>query len=184
MRKIVAAINMTIDGVCDHMVLMPGEDIHDHYTALLNGADAILYGRITYQLMEYWRPFKEKPSGERSMDEFATAIDRIPKIVFSHTLKNTGWDSAELSDQTVEEMILELKRSGNDGSRDILIGSRSLIIQLMKLGLIDEFQFCIHPMVAGEGMQLFEEAKERTLFKLLNTKIFDSGAILLYYGRS
>ena len=89
MRKIIAAINMTLDGFCDHTVLLPDEEIHRHYTELLSDADAILYGRITYQLMQYWQALVKNPSGEKSMDDFAIAMDKIPKIVFSQTLKNT-----------------------------------------------------------------------------------------------
>jgi len=122
MRKIVAAINMTLDGFCDHTVLLPDEEIHQHYAELLRDADAILYGRITYQLMQYWQDLVKDPSGKESMDDFAMAIDKIPKIVFSHTLKNAEWDSANLSNQTIEEKVLELKRHPG---KDILIGSRS-----------------------------------------------------------
>ena len=81
MRKLIAAINMTLDGFCDHTVIIPDEEIHQHYADLLDNADVVLYGRITYQLMEYWRTLKENPSGEKSMDDFAIAIDKIPKTI-------------------------------------------------------------------------------------------------------
>lgn len=178
MRKVVAGINMTLDGFCDHTAIVPDEEIHQHYAELLDTADVILYGRITYQLMQYWQTLVQNPSGEKSMDDFATAMDKIPKIVFSHTLKNTEWDSAGLSDKSPEEMVMELK---HQPGRDILVGSRSLIIQLMKLNLIDEFQLCVHPVIAGRGLPLFENFKDRTLLKLTKTKPFNSGAILLYY---
>ena len=90
MRKVIAAINMTLDGFCDHTAGLPDEEIHQHYTELLGQGDAILYGRTTYQLMEFWRTFLENPSEEKSMNDFAIAIDNIPKIVFSHTLKNVN----------------------------------------------------------------------------------------------
>ena len=148
MRKIIAAINMTLDGVCDHTAGLPDEEIHQHYTELLGQAVLILNGRIKYQLMEFWRTILENPSDEKSMNDFAIAIDKIQKIVFSHTLKDVEWDSARLSDQAIEEEVLELKQSRNGGSKDILVGSRSLIIQLMKLNLIDEYQLCVHSVVA------------------------------------
>ena len=108
----------------------------------------------------------------------ALAIDKIPKIVFSQTLKNTEWDSAKLATKEIEKEVLELiQQSG----KDILVGSRSLIIQLINLNLIDEFQICIYPMVEGKGLSLFDKIKDRTIFKLLKTKIFNSGAIVLYY---
>ena len=141
MRKIIAAFNMTIDGFCDHTALVPDEEIHDHYTQLLAQADAILYGRITYELMKFWQPFVKKPSGEKSMDDFAVAIDNIPKIVFSHTLQHTEWDSAKLADQSLEETVNAVKKQSG---KDFLVGSRSLIIELANLNLIDEYQLCIH----------------------------------------
>ncbi|GAA0879144.1 dihydrofolate reductase family protein [Algoriphagus jejuensis] len=183
MRKILAAINMTLDGFCDHMAIAPDEEIHQHYQELLGDADAILYGRVTYQLMQFWQTLAENPSGEKSMDDFATAMDKIPKIVFSHTLKDTdpmitGWESAELSAQSLEEKALELKQKSG---KDIFVGSRSLIIQLMNLKLIDELQLCVHPVVAGGDLPLFEKISDRTSLKLIKTKTFGGGAVVLYY---
>ena len=186
MRKVIAAINMTLDGFCDHTAGIPDEELHQHYSELLDNAGVILYGRTTYQLMQFWQTLLKNPSEEKSMNEFAVAIDKIPKIVFSHTLKNTdpiaiGWDSAKLSNQPIEEEVSELKQSRNGGSKDILVGSRSLIIQLMNLNLIDEFQLCVHPVIVGKGLPLFDKVKDRTIFKLFKTKTLGSGAIVLYY---
>lgn len=180
MGKIIAAINLTIDGFCDHTVLSPGEEIHQHYTDLLTFADAILYGRTTYQLMQYWQEVLENPSDEPSMNDFAAAIDKIPKIVFSRTLTDTGWGSATLANQPLVEVVSELKQKPG-GS--ILVGSRSLIVALTNLNLVDEYQFCIHPVVAGKGLPLFDKINDRTVFTLLKTKIFNSGAALHYYRR-
>lgn len=178
MRKVVAAINMTIDGFCDHTAGIPDEEIHQHYTDLLNSSDTILYGRITYQLMEYWRTILENPTGEKSMDEFAVAIDKIPKIVFSNTLKNIDWKSAKLATQSIKEEAFALKQQVG---KDILVGSPSLIVQLTKLHLIDEYQLCIHPVIIGSGLPLFKNISEKIILKLIKTKKFDSGAIILYY---
>lgn len=178
MRKVIAAINTTLDGVCDHTAGIPDEEIHQHYTELLDNSGVVLYGRITYQLMQFWQTLLKNPSGEKTMDDFARAIDKIPKIVFSHTLKNVEWDSATLANRALEEEVLELKQQPG---KDILVGSRSLIIQLMKLNLIDEYQLCIHPVVAGGGLQLFEKLNDRTVLKLLKTKTFSGGAVTLYY---
>ena len=169
---------MTLDGFCDHTAIIPDEEIHQHYTELLSEGDAILYGRITYQLMGYWQPLVKNPSGEKTMDDFAVAIDKIPKIVFSRTLKNVEWESAKLANRTVEEEVLELRQQPG---KDIFVGSRSLIIRLMKLNLIDEFQLCVHPVIAGNGLPLFENMSDRTILKLIKTKIFSSGAVTLYY---
>ena len=181
MRKLVAAINMTLDGFCDHTAGIPDDEVHQHYADLLSSADTILYGRITYQLMEYWRTLLENPSDKKSMNDFAIVIDKIPKIVFSHTLKNVEWESAKLANRDIEEEVLELKQQSG---KDILIGSRSLIIQLMKLNLLDEFQLCIHPVIAGSGLPLFENIKDRTVLKLIKTKTFSGGAVTLYYESS
>ncbi len=178
MRKLIAAINMTLDGFCDHTAGIPDDEIHQHYADLLSKAGTILYGRITYQLMEYWRTLLEHPSDEKSMNDFAIAIDKIPKIVFSHTLKNVEWESAKLANRNIEEEVLELKQQSG---KDILVGSRSLIIQLMKLNLLDEYQLCIHPVIAGTGLPLFENIQDRTVLKLLKTKTFSGGAVTLYY---
>ena len=178
MRKLIAAINMTLDGFCDHTAGLPDEEIHQHYTELLRQADLILYGRTTYQLMEFWRTLLENPSEEKSMNDFAVAIDKIPKIVFSHTLKDVEWDSAKLSNKSLEEKVLELKRQLGG---DVLVGSRSLIIQLMKFNLLDEYQLCVHPVVAGSGLPLFENINDRTILKLIKTKTFSGGAVTLYY---
>jgi|SRR5690606_10606990 len=178
MRKIIAALNMTLDGNCDHTAGIPDEEVHQHYTELLGQGDAILYGRTTYQLMEFWRTFLESPSEQKSMNDFATAIDKIPKIVFSNTLKNVDWKSATLAKRDLKDEIIELKKqSGND----IFIGSRSLIIQLLNLGLIDEFQLCIYPVINRNGLQLFENINDRINLNLVKTKTFKSGAIILYY---
>jgi dihydrofolate reductase len=178
MRKVIAAINMTLDGFCDHTAGIPDEEIHKHYADLLNNSDTVLYGRITYQLMEFWQTLIKNPSGEKSMDDFAIAIDKISKIVFSHKLKNVEWDSARLANRTIEQEVLELKQQSG---RDILVGSRSLIIQLMKLNLVDEYQLCVHPVVAGSGLPLFENVNDRTILKLIKTKTFSGGAVTLYY---
>jgi len=178
MRKLIAAINMTIDGFCDHTAGIPDEEIHQHYADLLDNAGVILYGSTTYQLMQYWQTLVKNPSGEKTMDDFAMAIDKIPKIVFSHKLKITEWDSAKLANQPIEEMVKELKQQSG---KDILVGSRSLILQLMKLNLIDQYQLCVHPVIVGNGLPLFENINDRTILKLIKTKTFSGGAVTLFY---
>ncbi|MBF04530.1 MAG: dihydrofolate reductase [Flavobacterium sp.] len=178
MRKIIGALNMTIDGICDHTTGIPDEAIHEHYTELLQKGDAILYGRKTYELMTYWQTILENPSEEKTMNEFALAIDTIPKIVFSNTLKEINWKSASLSQNNLKEEVIALKKQSG---KAILVGSRSLIIALLQLNLIDELQLCIHPMVEGKGLSLFENINERMVFNLVKHKTFTNGAIILYY---
>jgi len=169
---------MTMDGFCDHTAGIPDEEVHQHYTELLGQGDAILYGRTTYQLMEFWRTLLEKPSEEKAMNDFAAAIDRIPKIVFSRTIKDVEWKSATIAKRELKDEVLKLKQQPG---KDIFVGSRSLIIQLLKFGLLDEFQICIHPVVAGSGLPLFENITDRIAFKLDRNKAFKGGAVVLYY---
>lgn len=178
MRKVIAAINLTLDGVCDHTVGIADEELHRHYEELIDSAGVILYGRTTYQLMQYWQSLLQDPSDEPSMNDFATSIDRIPKLVFSSTLESTGWDSAQLAQRTLEEEVALLK---SQPGKDILIGSRSLIIQLLNLNLIDELQLCYHPIIEGKGLKLFDPIGTSITLNRTGIKFFDSGVTLLYF---
>ncbi|MEO7988113.1 MAG: dihydrofolate reductase family protein [Chryseolinea sp.] len=179
MRKLIAAINMTLDGFCDHTAMIADEEIHQHYTALLDNAGAIIWGRITFQLMEvYWPTVVKNPTGNKPMDDFAVTVDNISKIVFSRSLKNSDWKNTSFKKEVIKEEVLKLKQ---EPGKDILVGSRSLIVTLMNLNLIDEYQLCVHPVIAGNGLPLFEDINDRAVLKLLKTKIFGSGAIILYY---
>jgi dihydrofolate reductase len=182
MRKVIAAMNVTLDGFCDHTAMIADEEIHQHYNDLLSSAGTVLYGRITYQLMEYWRTVVKNPTGIKAMDEFAVTIDNIPKIVFSHTLKNVDWKTAKLSKKDIQEEVLELRQSRNGGNKDILVGSPGLIVALTNLNLIDEYQLCVHPIILGNGLTpLLKEINTRINLKLLKTKTFGCGAVTLYY---
>jgi dihydrofolate reductase len=178
MRKLIAAINMTLDGFCDHTAIIPDEEMHQHYADLLNNAGAVLYGRITYQLMEYWQPMVQHPTGNKSEDDFAIAIDKIPKIVFSHTLNSVEWQSATVAQRDLKPEVSELKLQSG---KDILVGSPSLIASLTQLHLIDEYQLCVHPVIVGKGLPLFKNISEKLILKLVKTKNFHFGAVILYY---
>ena len=178
MRKVIAAINMTLDGVCDHTAGVADEELHQHYTELIANAGIILYGRITYELMQFWKTLIDQPSGIKSMDDFAVAINKLPKLVFSSTLQDTNWDSAQLSDVPLEEKVLELQQQPG---KDVVVGSRSLIVQLLNSDLIDEFQICIHPMIEGKGLKLFDPINGRIILKLIKIKTLHSGAAIFYY---
>lgn len=170
---------MTLDGFCDHTTLIADDEIHQHYSELLRKAGVILYGRITYQLMEFWPSLLKNPSGNKAIDEFAVAMDIIPKIIFSRTLKNIEWKTARLATRDIKEEVSELKQQTG---KDILVGSRSLIVTLLNLNLIDEFQLCVQPIIAGKGLPLFENINDRIELRLLKTKTFtSSGSVLFYY---
>lgn len=179
MRKVIAAINMTLDGCCDHTTMIADDEIHNHYSELLRKGDILLYGRITYQLMEYWPTVLQNPTGNKSTDEFAVIMDNIPKVVFSKTLKHVTWKTARLATRGLQEEVLELRQQPG---KDILVGSRSLIIALLNLHLIDEFQLCVQPIVVGNGLSpLFKNITDRIDLRLVKTKTFGCGAIMLYY---
>ncbi len=179
MAKLIAAMNMTLDGFCDHTAMTADDEIHQHYTELLSNAGAVIYGRITYRLMEYWRSVVENPTGNKATDDFAMAIDRISKIVYSRTLENVDWRNTELKREIVKEEILELKQQTD---KDVLVGSPSLIVATAQLGLVDEFQLAIHPTIVGTGLSLFKNIRDRIDLKLLKTKTFGCGAVIHYYA--
>jgi len=179
MRKLIAAINMSLDGFCDHTAMIADEEIHQHYNELLSNADTLIYGRITYQLMEsYWPSVVKNPTGNKPMDEFAVLIDNISKIVFSRTLKNVDWKNTKLKKEVIKEEVLELRQQAG---KNILAGSPGLIAALMQLDLIDEYQLSVQPIVLGSGLPLFKNVRDRINLKLLNTKTFGCGAVTLYY---
>lgn len=180
MSKVIAGINMTLDGVYDHTVITPGEEMNQHYIDLLNGGGTLLYGRTTYELMEeYWPALVKTPSGDRSSDDFAKAIDSIDKVLFSRTRKSVTWRNSRLAVSGLQEEIESIRKNSQ---RDILIGSRSLIVQALNQNLVDEFQLMVHPTIEGKGMKLFDEIDHRIQLRLMRTKtIKDSGAVVFYY---
>jgi len=179
MRKVIAAINMTLDGFCDHTAGIVDDELHQHYNEVLRIGDTLLYGRITYQLMEsYWPDLVEHPTGNAPEDEFAVLIDNLTKIVFSNTLKKVDWKNSKLTTKSLREEVLELKQQTG---KAILAGSPSIIAALTQLDLIDEYQLCVHPVILGSGLVLFKNIIDIKNLKLIKTKTLCSGAIVLYY---
>jgi len=168
-------MNMTLDGYCDHDEISADDEIHRHYTELLRDADAVIYGRKTFELMEFWPTLLANPSGNAAMDEFAMAMDEVHKIVYSRTLEKIEWKTAELKRELIKDEIVELKQRPG---KPIFVGSPSMIVQLANLGLIDEYQLGIHPVLIGSGLPLFRNIKDRIDLKLLKTKAFDCGAVV------
>ena len=175
-------MNVTLDGFCDHTAMIADDEIHQHYNELLKSADTLIYGRITYELMEsYWPSVVKKPTGNKPTDEFAVLIDNISKIVFSHQPKNVGWKNARVARRSIEEEVLELRQSSDGGSKSVLVGSPSLIVASLNLNLIDELQLSVQPTIAGKGLSLLKNINDRIDLKLLGTKTFGCGTITLYY---
>ena len=172
---------MTLDGFCDHTAGIADDELHQHYTELLNYAGLLLYGRVTYQLMEsFWPAVVKNPTGNKPIDDFAVAIDNVPKIVYSTTLKNVGWKNTILKKEVSREEISELR---SQAGKDIFVGSPGLISAFTRQDLIDEFQICIHPVVIGSGLPLFKNISGKIILRLTKTKTFANGSVIHYYER-
>jgi len=170
---------MTLDGFCDHTAGIADDETHQHYNDLLRSADTLIYGRKTYQLMEsYWPDIVTTPTGNKSEDEFAVLIDTIQKIVYSRNLKDVEWKNTILKHKIIKEELLGLKQQPG---KNILVGSPSMIVAFTQLGLIDEYQICVHPVILGSGLPLFKNIKETVDLKLLTTKTFRCGVVMLSY---
>jgi dihydrofolate reductase len=181
MSKIIAAMNVTLDGFCDHTAMSADEEIHQHYNDLLSKAGTLIYGRITYQLMEgYWPAVVKNPTSNKPTDEFAVLIDNISKIVFSHSLQHVDWKKTALKKDIIREEILELRQKED---KNIIVGSPGMIVAFTQLDLIDEYQLGVHPVVVGSGLRLFKNISHPVNLKLLQTKTFGCGAVMLYYER-
>ena len=181
MRKLIAAINVSLDGFCDHTAMQADDETHGHYSELLRNTGVLLYGRTTYQLMEnYWPSLVKNPSGNKASDDFALLIDRIPKIVYSRSLMQVNWQNITLKNEILSEEIMALKQQEG---KDLVAGSPGLIAALIQLDLIDEYQICVHPVIVGSGQALFKNTGHRHDLKLTGTKSFACGAIVLYYQR-
>jgi dihydrofolate reductase len=183
MRTVVFAINITTDGYCSHTDGIADEELHEYFTDLLRHASIILAGRTTYQLMvPFWPDIARNPSGEVSMDEFARVYDSLEKVVFSTTLKHVEDKHTRIVGENVAEEVLALKQQPG---KDIAVGSLSIASQLSERGLIDEYHFVVHPVVAGKGPRLFETVKlqDRLLLDLIGSKTFRSGVVALHYRK-
>src|SRR5580700_5560516 len=175
MRRVVFAINTTLDGVVDHMKIgPPPEDTFEYFTRLTREADTFLYGRKTYQLMvPYWPDAaKEDPA-----DEFAQAFDAVDKIVvFSRSLDSAEGEKTTVVRAGLQHEVLKLKQQPG---KNIFTGGVNLASQLAALGLIDEYHFVVLPIVVGEGVRLFEDInlQEKLKLKLVDSTVFKSGAV-------
>jgi dihydrofolate reductase len=183
MRKLIYAINLTIDGCCDHTKMTPEEEMFEFHTNLVRNADLLVYGRKTYELMvPYWPDITKNPSGETKEDiEFAQAFVSIKKIiVFSKTLDKAEGKNTEIVRTNLEDEILKLKQ---EQGKYILTGGADIPSQLIQLGLVDEFHIAVHPVIAGEGRRLLEgiSLQEKLQLKLVESKTFKSGCVALRY---
>ena len=182
MRNVIFAINLTVDGCCDHTKTIADEELLEYYTHLLQGVDLLVFGRKTYQLMvPYWPDIAKNHSGTKAENEFADTFDAINKIVFSRSL-----DSAEGNTKIVRTNLRdEILKSKKEQGKNILAGGVDIPSQLMELGLVDEYRFVVQPIVVGEGRRLLEgiSLQEKLQLKLVESKSFESGCVALRYLR-
>jgi dihydrofolate reductase len=183
MRKVVFAINITTDGYCNHTDMIADEEMHEYHTRVLRNASILLVGRITYQLMvPYWPDVAEKQSETEGVNAFARVFDSLDKVVFSTTLKHAGGKNTRIVRANVAEEVLALKQQPG---KDICVGGLSIASQLSVRGLIDEYHFVIHPVVAGKGPRLFEtvEPQDGLQLDLIDSETFQSGVVALHYRK-
>ncbi len=181
MRNLIFAINITLDGCCDHTKTIADEEILEHYTLLLRHADLLVYGRKTYELMvPYWPEVAKNKSETKASIEFARTFDSINKIVFPRSLDSAEDKNTRIVRTNLRNEILKLKR---EQGKDILVGGVDIPSQLIELGLVDEYRFVVGPIIAGEGRRLLEDVslRERLQLKLVESEIFKSGCVALRY---
>ena len=175
------SINVTLDGCCDHRAIIPDEELHRHHAGNLAQADALLFGRVTYEMMEAaWRPVAagaRPDSMEPWVEPFARTIDAARKYVVSRTLERIDWN-AELVRGDLGDAVRQLKREPGKG---LLVGGVTLPLALAELGLIDEYEFVVHPRLAGHGPTLFAGLSKHVDLKLVGRLELGSGAVVLRY---
>ena len=178
MRPLRYSINVTLDGCCDHRAILPDEELHRHAAEALAQADALLFGRVTYEMMEAaWRP--PAPAGTRPawMEAFAQTINASKKYVVSTTLEHVDWN-AELVRGDLGKAVQQLKEESGDG---LLVGGVKLPLALTELGLIDEYEFVVQPRLVGHGPTLFAGLSNDVDLKLVGRLEFASGAVAMRY---
>ena len=183
MRKVVFAINITTDGYCNHTDMIADEELHQYFTAVLRNASLLLFGRVTYQLMvPYWPDVAKNQSETEATNEFARMFVSLDKVVFSTTLKQVEEKNTRIVRANVAEEVLALKQRPG---MDICVGSLSIASQLSERGLIDEYRFVVHPVVAGKGPRLFETVtlQDRLRLDFIGSETFQSGVVALHYKK-
>jgi dihydrofolate reductase len=183
MRSLRYSINVTLDGCCDHREMVADEDLHQHAAENVAQADALVLGRVTYEMMEAaWRPVAQ--TGQRPgwmadwMEPFALTIDAAKKYVVSSTLEQVDWNAELVRGHHLENAVRQLKRQSGNG---LFVGGVKLPLALAELGLIDEYEFVVHPRLAGHGPTLFAGLSKPVDLKLVSRLEFRSGAVAMRY---
>ncbi|MFN8411629.1 MAG: dihydrofolate reductase family protein [Anaerolineales bacterium] len=180
MRKVIFAINITIDGYCGHETGIVDDELHEYFTRLLQDSSVDIFGRNTYHLMyPYWHDVAVNQSETKTINEFARTFDSMSKIVFSTTLKSVEWNNTTLLHSNLREEIMKLKQQPG---KNIFIGGLNIASQVAEWNLIDEYHFVVHPIIAGKGPRLFDSVNNLRL-TLVGTNTFRSGVIALHYKK-
>ena len=178
MRPLRYSINVTLDGCCDHRAIPADEELHRHAIEILNRADALVFGRVTYEMMEAaWRPAQMAGSRPEWMNDFAATMNAAKKYVVSNTLERVDWN-AELVRGDLGEAVTRLKQ---ESGRGLSLGGVQLPLALAQLGLIDEYEFVVHPRVAGHGPTLFAGLSNEIDLRLVSRLEYRSGAVASRY---
>jgi dihydrofolate reductase len=181
MRKVIYAINITIDGCCDHTKMIADAEIHGYFAQLVREVDLLVFGRKTYQLMvPYWPDVAKSHSGTKSENEFADAFASKKIVVFSKSLGAAEGKNTKIVRTNPQDEILKLKQ---EAGKDILLGGVEISSQLIELNLVDEYRFVVQPVIAGEGARLLQGVNlpEKLQVKLVDSKLFKSGCVAHHY---
>jgi dihydrofolate reductase len=183
MRPLRYSINVTLDGCCDHRAGIADEELHRHAVENIARADALLFGRITYEMMEAaWRPVArtgKRPDGMPEWTEpFARTIDAAKKYVVSSTLDRVDWNAELVRPDDLATAVRQLKQQPGKG---LFAGGVKLPLALAEMGLIDEYEFVVHPILVGHGPTLFAGLSQRIDLKLVGRLEFGSGAVAMTY---
>jgi dihydrofolate reductase len=181
MRNLIYAINVTLDGCCDHTKMIADDEPLEYCAQLLREADPLVFGRKTYQLMvPYWPDIAKSQSETKADIEFAQTFISKKKIVFSRSLASAADDNTRVVRTDLRDEMIKLKQ---ERGKNILVGGVDVPSQLMELGLIDEYHFIVQPILAGEGRRLLEGVSlpEKLRLKLVESKTFKSGCVALRY---
>lgn len=178
MRPLRYSINVSLDGCCDHNAMSADEELHRHAVENLERADALLFGRVIYEMMETaFRPAAQTEARPEWTDPFARTINAAKKYVVSSTLEQVDWN-AELVRGDLGQAVQQLKQQPGKG---LFLGGVKLPMALAELGLIDEYEFIVHPRLVGNGPTLFAGLSKHVDLQLVNRKEFTSGAVALQY---
>jgi len=187
MRKLIVFCHLSLDGIA---AIPSGtldwiaydKDLEQWAEPIVKSTDTALYGHTTYELMKYFRTVPSNPNASQHELEHAQWIENVEKIVFSKSPMVSDWNNTKVISEHIEEEVLKLKK-GSGGNMTIF-GSPTLANALIKLGLIDEYQLSISPVVLGDGTFLFKEVKDAIKLTLIEQKTFQSGVVTLHYKKS